>query len=1003
MNQRATDSGGLVIDEAGGVAMLPEELAVELSHAGRPYRKPLVPARVVLPYGATFLIPRPDGLTALRLPLYQGRRMVGTLAVPLQAAWKAGELVHVELRIDQAAGLTARCRVRDEVVEAAVTMLEPPTERAVPPGDGVAGHEPERPTGDAAMTAVLSKAIVMGVEIDGGLRRREIFPELSALPTRECLTWSHQGETEQLRIPLFQGGRKIQEIAVPIPPSLKEGASITLDVEIDELSFITARVTIGDQTIEASVEPPPEESMTTHDATPTWLRSASGIIPGLADIGQRASRTIADAAGWRSTDGLGPHEPAPPGHPWEAIARRLERDDAVGRLVAHLLPNAGGPAVSPARLRFLAPVIEGSPALAAALHQQDGAAVRREWSKALAGQRANPRFLHGLAVLYREQSLAELDSSRSDEPAWLFSTALWAALLAGEEFWEYFSPDRTTVTGGDERRRLEAIEQDRLRDSSMRSILGLHRDRGSRDLAAGRRDLARLHARCLDLCRSGQKAVAETLSGYGLRTDLRPNVERVEQIASLADGLLDDWCSGLVREADRIVDDPDAIQRLPEGIRKNYEGGINHLAPFIGLGIPVVRVLRASLDWYNEWCYDLHVTKQRNRITALMTPARAVADKLVPLCTKARGHLPENQALSQHFLLRGFITQDKDPKQASEEYRQALTWNPANQNAQELLGQAGQAVIMAQIDVAIECMERKQFTRAYEVLDSVERQATDKGPVRQARAGVAFRHAVHEAEQGHFRAGLEQARKALALEPKQPAITDLVRQLEELAPEETAMQEMRAAQEAFQRDHYDTAIRHAANVPSRSRFANEARRLRSAAHFHRGIDAANNSQLDAAIRDLQEALKLNDNPEEQRIISQQLGKIHEANAGREIQAAVDRQDWDTAVWIMRRILGSGVSRQERQQLEPQLAMLLNMQAVSLANESQEEQKAFADYIQGVTVNPYNRDDLLRQFEQTQASANAKARQAVALLEEAAKLDKRNGTIKQNLDMIRKLA
>ena len=56
-----------------------------------------------------------------------------------------------------------------------------------------------------------------------------------------------------------------------------------------------------------------------------------------------------------------------------------------------------------------------------------------------------------------------------------------------------------------------------------------------------------------------------------------------------------------------------------------------------------------------------------------MQPARLIADQLATLCRKENAHTPENQALSQHFLLRGFTTDD--PERAVSEYDEAAAWN----------------------------------------------------------------------------------------------------------------------------------------------------------------------------------------------------------------------------------------------------------------------------------------------------------------------------------------
>jgi tetratricopeptide (TPR) repeat protein len=755
----------------------------------------------------------------------------------------------------------------------------------------------------------------------------------------------------------------------------------------------------------AELVPEGSDPLLTQDPQPTISPSPGAFeskttpFSNLTDLQHRPLNTISDAVRWRASTVTASADQRVPSHPWEKLARQIEINQAILELVRDLLPGRDCTIEMAGRLHFLAEILDTRPELTSALVRRDAEAMRRMWRDALAAQRGNPRFLHGLAVLYREEALRKLNTDSADSDLWPFSTALWAALLCADEFWDYFSADRTTSGVDGSPAPLDTATQDALAREAMNNILGLHRTFGSRELAGGRSERAGVHANCLHLCRSGADALTNLLARYGVAVELRMESGRLDRLMELANELLDDWCSVLVREAERITTDPAAIQQLPQGIRQNYRGGLDHLDRFIGLGIPVIRVLRTSLHWYNEWCYDLYVSHKLDQIVALMGPARAVADLLGALCVKARGHAPENQALSTHYLLRGFTTDNQD--QGMEYYREALAWNPANQNAEQLLGEAAQAVIMDQIEVAIKCIDSKQFSRAYEVLDSVEARATDKQPIHHARAVVAFRHAHSEAEDGHYRAALERARQALELAPDEPAVSRLAAELEELAPEEDALRELHAARDAYDRDRYDEVIRRCTNVPSDSSFASHARRLRSAAHFNRAINAANESRLDAAIRDLEEALAASDNPEEQKIISRQLDMIRQASTGSAIQDALNRKDWGTAEALLRGLLPT-VRDKQRRQVEQQLAMVLNAHAVDLANEAQESQSRLFESLDAKISTGMDIDQLRRLFESTKSNSDERLQRARTLLDEALRLDGQNRQIKQNAESIRQL-
>ena len=118
-----------------------------------------------------------------------------------------------------------------------------------------------RPTGGSGSTAILSKAILMEVSRGGQTNQRELIPALTTLPTNEDFNFAHPGHTELIRLPLLQGKTKIQEIKVPVASSLPKGTPIELNLNIDELSFITVKGKIGDTTFDAVLDLPPDRTM----------------------------------------------------------------------------------------------------------------------------------------------------------------------------------------------------------------------------------------------------------------------------------------------------------------------------------------------------------------------------------------------------------------------------------------------------------------------------------------------------------------------------------------------------------------------------------------------------------------------------------------------------------------------------------------------------------------------------------------------------------------------
>jgi hypothetical protein len=301
--------------------------------------------------------------------------------------------------------------------------------------------------------------------------------------------------------------------------------------------------------------------------------------------------------------------------------------------------------------------------------------ITDEWSKVVRAHQSAVSFLHTLAILHRECALAVPRTPAQKERHWILSTALWMLLLCSEAFWADFSETRA-INGSEERQALDFIDQEELFQATLDDIFSLHSSYASREFAAGNYRTARIHLHCLDLCQHGKETLFTTLEQYGINYKLTLETRKLERAASQANKRLEEWCARLVREAEKATKDAEAIKELPQGIRQNYEGGIRFLAPFIALEIPVVRVLTACLNWYNEWFYDLLVAKL-DGIYELMLLAESVADQLAPVCSRERPYSPENSALSTHFLWRGMASYSRSEKfQALEEFKVALSWNP---------------------------------------------------------------------------------------------------------------------------------------------------------------------------------------------------------------------------------------------------------------------------------------------------------------------------------------
>lgn len=121
--------------------------------------------------------------------------------------------------------------------------------------------EEVRPDGGIGVTSALPKEISLEVTKTGRQVLEALIPAMSTLPANEDFTFTHPGDTEKVRISLYQRTRKIKDITVPVDLSLPRGTPIYLNLNIDELSFITVKGSIGETSFDATVEVPPDREM----------------------------------------------------------------------------------------------------------------------------------------------------------------------------------------------------------------------------------------------------------------------------------------------------------------------------------------------------------------------------------------------------------------------------------------------------------------------------------------------------------------------------------------------------------------------------------------------------------------------------------------------------------------------------------------------------------------------------------------------------------------------
>jgi len=119
--------------------------------------------------------------------------------------------------------------------------------------------------------------------------------------------------------------------------------------------------------------------------------------------------------------------------------KRLKLEVATANLLANIMPENHWPVEKVRRYGFLASKIEKYPALLHNLNKNNRHFILKQWTKVVSKNKSDTQFLHGLAVLYREQAIALEGNGEKGERYWTLSTCLWSLLFSSKEFWNYFS------------------------------------------------------------------------------------------------------------------------------------------------------------------------------------------------------------------------------------------------------------------------------------------------------------------------------------------------------------------------------------------------------------------------------------------------------------------------------------------------------------------------------------------------------------------------------------
>ncbi|MFL5702030.1 MAG: hypothetical protein ACJ8AG_04285, partial [Ktedonobacteraceae bacterium] len=117
------------------------------------------------------------------------------------------------------------------------------------------------PTGGSTGTAAIVKEIKLDVSHLGTPRKVTLIPESTTLPWSQEYTFYHPGDTDYIRLPLYQNSRPIEVIKISKCWQPK-GTEIKLTVAVDKLSHFTIKGMIGDSPIiDLAVELPEDQAL----------------------------------------------------------------------------------------------------------------------------------------------------------------------------------------------------------------------------------------------------------------------------------------------------------------------------------------------------------------------------------------------------------------------------------------------------------------------------------------------------------------------------------------------------------------------------------------------------------------------------------------------------------------------------------------------------------------------------------------------------------------------
>jgi len=337
-----------------------------------------------------------------------------------------------------------------------------------------------------------------------------------------------------------------------------------------------------------------------------------------------------------------------------AALPELERRAAARALAEAVRPDAAVP-VTPAPLLvdavdLIAALPDGPDLLDAAVHG-DLLDVRSGLHALAERPDLPPRLAHHLALLnqHAAEALEDADRGEDAKPYWRGAWRLWLRFLANPEF-----------PAGADAAQARSVLLDWLLAGCRRRVADL--------LARNAVDAARRHW-----------ALVRDLPETAGEIDASLGADLAGRAARFRDDLATDYLLA-TREAMRYGD-------IPEGWRADYAKGLSVLPRLLSLDRDNVRLLTAMVEICDEWFLDLYNAGDPRRLAEHVERFTPFASQLARLSEDRPGDLAARAALSDFYKFRGFVAGERARK--IELYREALRFNPGNDNVRGLLADLG--------------------------------------------------------------------------------------------------------------------------------------------------------------------------------------------------------------------------------------------------------------------------------------------------------------------------